>query len=253
MTVLVGVCCVDGVVIGADSIATSAMGPNHLVRLPSNDKIEIINGTLIIAATGAIGLAQRAQHEAKKFLDENALKKPAQTFASDYTRRVRDEFGRTQVLFHPQLGLQFGVLMAAPLDQKPRLIEFGSMDFQPEFRDGKLFFASAGSGQLLADPFLAFVSRVLWKGKMPTVELARFGVYWVLEHTIQYAPSGVGHPIQLATLQQDEKKNWKAEMVPEASLQEIAQHVQDLESRIAIGEIAPAEAKPLPPAPAGGK
>jgi hypothetical protein len=80
-------------------------------------------------------------------------------------------------MYHPQLGLQFGALIGAYLEQAPRLVEFGSMDFQPEFKEGKLFFVSAGSGQLLADPFLAFVSRVLWKGMMPTVELARFGVY----------------------------------------------------------------------------
>jgi hypothetical protein len=36
-------------------------------------------------------------------------------------------------------------------------------DFQPEIKRGKLFFVSMGSGQPLADPFLAFVKRVLWK------------------------------------------------------------------------------------------
>ena len=49
-----------------------------------------------------------------------------------------------------------------------------------------------GSGQVLADPFLAFVSRVLWQGKQPDVKTATFGVYWALDHAIKFAPGGIG-------------------------------------------------------------
>jgi hypothetical protein len=52
---------------------------------------------------------------------------------------------------------------------------------------------------MLADPFLAFVSKLLWKSKMPTVEEAKLGVYWVLDHTLKLAPGKVGPPIRLAT------------------------------------------------------
>jgi hypothetical protein len=41
VTVLVGVRCTDGVVIGADSIATSAMGQLPLIHLESEPKIQI--------------------------------------------------------------------------------------------------------------------------------------------------------------------------------------------------------------------
>jgi hypothetical protein len=37
---------------------------------------------------------------------------------------------------------------------------------------------------MLADPFLAFINRVLWKGVLPTIEMGRLGVYWTLDHTI---------------------------------------------------------------------
>jgi hypothetical protein len=60
-------------------------------------------------------------------------------------------------------------------------------DFQPEIKRGKLFFVSMGSGQPLADPFLAFVKRVLWKDQTPTVDAAKIGVYWALSHTIDCA------------------------------------------------------------------
>jgi hypothetical protein len=35
---------------------------------------------------------------------------------------------------------------------------------------------------------------------MPTVDQARFGVYWVLDHTIKLAPGGVGGPIKMSEL-----------------------------------------------------
>jgi hypothetical protein len=89
-----------------------------------------------------------------------------------------------------------------------------------------LHFVSMGSGQLLADPFLAFVSRVLWREKPPNVQIGAFGMYWVLSHTIQYAPGGVGKPIKIAILKK-EKGEWVARSVEGDELQEPEQHVED--------------------------
>src|SRR5258708_32788053 len=62
MTVLVGILCSDGVVIGTDSAAASSPIPGH-VTLEQQDqpalKIEIIGADVITAVTGSVGLAQR--------------------------------------------------------------------------------------------------------------------------------------------------------------------------------------------------
>ena len=55
MTILVGVKCTDGVVIGSDSIATSSAGPQPVMQIRSNDKIHIFRDKVIVAATGAVG------------------------------------------------------------------------------------------------------------------------------------------------------------------------------------------------------
>src|SRR5262245_7311432 len=94
---------------------------------------------------------------------------------------------------------RFGALIGGINKNDLFLAEYSSVDFQPEIKQD-LVFVSMGSGQLLADPFLAFVNRVLWKNATPTVDVARFGVYWVLDHTIKLAPGKVGPPIRLATL-----------------------------------------------------
>jgi hypothetical protein len=59
VTVIVGILCEDGVVIGSDSAAT--YGPTPQVHTIEHQalKIEIIEGDVITAATGPVGLAQR--------------------------------------------------------------------------------------------------------------------------------------------------------------------------------------------------
>jgi len=141
--------------------------------------------------------------------------------------------------------------MAAPLDGAAQLIEFGILDFQPEIRKERLHFVSMGSGQVLADPFLAFISRVLWGNQPPNVRMGALGLYWVLSHTIQYAPGGVGKPIKIAVLKK-EKGDWIARIVEGDELQEPEQHVAEIEKLIAsyptaIIDTAKATPPPAPP------
>ena len=60
---------------------------------------------------------------------------------------------------------------------------------------------------------------------MPTVERGKFGVYWVLDHTIKLALGLIGPPICLATLT-DVNNKWIAK---EQDTQEAAQYVRELE------------------------
>jgi hypothetical protein len=100
------------------------------------------------------------------------------------------------------------------------------------------------------DPFLAFVARVLWNGKMPTVADAKFGVFWALKHAISLAPGGVGGPIIIATLQQN-GGTWIAAEADEN--QELEEYISALEKHIgsfARDAIAEASVEPIPvPAP----
>ena len=259
MTIIVGVRCTDGAVIGADSAATSAHGTQRLIQLISDDKISIVGGKVIIASTGAVGLSQRFHGVVKSAWDppKKWFQKSGAECAREIARATLQDFDYTGVQRLPlqQGGIGFGSLMAAPLDGMAQLIEFGTPDFQPEIKKDQLHFVSMGSGQVLADPFLAFVSRVLWGSKPPDVQMGAFGLYWVLSHTIQYAPGGVGKPIKIAVLKK-EKGEWTARSVEGDELQEPEQHVAEIEKRIAaypkqVVEGAKAGA-PLPAPPKEG-
>lgn len=254
MTVLVGVKCTDGVVIGADSIATSSSGRFNVMQVPSNNKIRIFEKQVICATTGSVGLAQRLHlhvlNATKGSVFANLALNDA---AGNISTRFLTDCDKTLTWRTGQNGLGCGAMIAACVKGEPQLIEYDHVTFQPEIKEDNLFYVSMGSGQALADPFLAFVARVLWKGSRPTVDQARFGVYWALDHTIKHAPGGVGEPIRLAELRKVEG-TWTARNIEEEETQETAEYISELETKIAEAAIQPMaqakiEAPPAPPPP----
>jgi len=69
------------------------------------------------------------------------------------------------------------------------------------------------------------------KEKQPDVKTATFGVYWALDHAIKFAPGGIGAPIRIAVLRRVSNE-WSARLLEEAELEEQAQHISEIESRI---------------------
>lgn len=247
MTVLVGVKCTDGIVIGADSSATSSTGVMPLMQLEANDKIKICGTNVIVACTGAVGYSQRLHDHIEMAINGGVFKQQnrRECFTNITTRFLKDLQG-SLAQSNAQAGIGFGAVMAAVHNNDAFLVEYGTKDFQYEEKHGKVFFVSMGSGQLLADPFLAFVNRVLWQGKQPSLDLGRLGVYWALDHAIKYAASGVGGNIRIAMLRK-QNNNWVASNMSET--EEPAQFIDELEGKIAEQAnllVAGAPSIPLP-------
>lgn len=225
MTVLIGVRCTDGVVVGADSAATSAAGNLHLLKLAS-DKIVLVGGRVIVAGTGQIGLGQRFADVVKHAHNNKAFQNSTVALAKALSTAGTQDFASTGATKGT-----YGALVAAPIEDEGQLIEFAVADFQPEIKNGKIHFVSMGSGQMLAEPFMSFVARTFWKDQTPDVRSAIFGIHWALAHTIRCAPGGVGDPICLATLQKG-KNGWSADLVTEETLEEQVEHMNAIEERI---------------------
>lgn len=56
--------------------------------------------------------------------------------------------------------IPFGALLAFPCNHIPHLCEFEVGTLQPELKTNKLWYVSMGSGQTIADPFLALMREV---------------------------------------------------------------------------------------------
>lgn len=221
MTVIVGIFCRDGIVIGTDSSATFTDGQIRTVE-QETEKIDIIQDHVIIAGTGQTGLGQRFVNIVEKAMKANLFNsvESAIEAATELAKSGIQNFSQTNV----QRGA-YGALVAFPFKGKPCLCEFTLPDFQPEMKNDKLWYVSMGGGQLIGDPFLGFMRDVFWRGGPPSLNDGMFSAVWTLHHAIQVNPGGIKGPIHIATLRY-EKGKLKAQMVDRS---EIEQHLENVE------------------------
>ena len=133
-----------------------------------------------VVSTGSVGLGQRVEQAVKAAYQYGSFDHTKHSYMGSLASDVVSDFKRTGVPYTAHDGgYRFGALVAAPMEGCGELIEFDTHGFQPEFsgrQTPKRAFVSMGVGQTLADPFLAFVSRVLWRGTEPTVATGIVGV-----------------------------------------------------------------------------
>lgn len=225
MTVLVGIRCKDGVVIGSDSSATFGQLNVRTIEQPTR-KIEIVDGALIIAGTGQMGLGQRfcaqlaTMHGAT---GEKTYKgRPAVEVGKMMANAGINDFASTRA----PAG-QYGALVAFRTGKELHLCEFAALDMQPELKTDQLWYASMGSGQTIADPFLALMRKVFWTDGMPTLADGIFATVWTLQHTIDINPGGVNGPMHLATLSWAEGKVGSTQIARFLDVGEIEQHIEN--------------------------
>ncbi|HKS21543.1 MAG TPA: hypothetical protein VJZ76_02005 [Thermoanaerobaculia bacterium] len=238
MTLLIGIKCTDGIVVAADGATTfgSSLG-NRTIRQPSR-KLSIVNNRMVVAVTGPVGLQQRFVGELGA-LDLGSGAKPhhvMEKLAGAIRKPLRDEYAMADAA-RPSLGPQAvqgvltATLVALVIEGKPSLIQFDHQG-SPECATEHLRFISLGSGQPLADPFLAFLRRIFWKDKPPNVQAGILAATWALEHAIQTNPGGVDHPIQVMTLTAA-KGGCEIREIEDDELQEDRQFIEAAERKIA--------------------
>ena len=181
MTILVGVKCSDGVVIGADSAVTSAPLPGMLVMTETGaSKIELPFDAepVIVATTGSVGMSMRFFEELRdnyakgqniRRLLPNSAVKFATAVAAIATNNFRSTYSPIMQL--PQIGFGLGALVGFVAENKPQVVEFDSVQFQPDFKGVKddatgrwrtRPYATMGSGQTMGDPFLAEANHMIF-------------------------------------------------------------------------------------------
>ena len=199
MTLLVGIKCKDGVVIGSDSAMLFGMMPNHFtISQYTEDKVRVLHDQIIVAGTGHIGLGQRFIFQVAQLYKNGGFSKADNrepvTIGRELSKSAIHDFASTRV---PQG--QYGALLAFPLkyDSKDEveMIEFQVSDFQPEVKTEHLWYASMGSGQPIADPLLGLVREAYWKDGVPDVKQGLFAATFVLYLACNMAPGGVSEPI----------------------------------------------------------
>jgi len=214
VTLLVGIVCSDGVVIATDSFATYAQGIIPTIGQQSVTKVQRCGDTMIYAFTGPIGMAQvlspAFDRLAKGSFTDALTTAPVADAMKTVATKVRDElkgFLEGASAIAPLVGRETAgatvlckSLVGVCWGGRPRLFQFDYSGAPEEVTD-ELCFVALGSGQNIADPFLAFLKRVLlWKNRVPTVAEARLVAAWTVHHVSHTNFGGVGGDLQLATL-----------------------------------------------------
>jgi 20S proteasome alpha/beta subunit len=169
MTVLVGIACSDGVVIGCDSAELAGRAGHYTIeRQEGVFKIELIGSDVITAYTGATGLSQRFNDQVTssiKLLKQKFVRTapvpgigyvgtPLERFLSlnvqpgqvpydvlnpvgigrAIAQAVIGDFQGTQSTYQNANGWGLGALFAFVKEDKPQLIEFDHVQFHPQLK-----------------------------------------------------------------------------------------------------------------------
>ena len=176
MTLLIGVLCEDGAVLGADSAATLGALGNSTISQPVASNIEVIDGRALMGVSGPLGLGQRLKGEfaarIRKILPADSWK--AMTELREIFQHHLESELRAAAAAAPVVGPQIAAasalshsVVAVPVGGRVALFEFDQQG-APEEHTADLPFGCAGSGQPNADPFMAFMRDVFGQTGCPT-------------------------------------------------------------------------------------
>jgi 20S proteasome alpha/beta subunit len=231
MTVLVGVLCQDGVVVGSDSSATFAATPQLSTIEQPVRKTFLVGADVIFATTGAGGLGQRLHYllaQLRPQIPDWLTLHPV-----DVAVRICQAMLRNmQSTFLPPG--QLGALVAFTCQDGFHLCEFALADFQPEMKTADTWFVSMGSGQLITDPFFGLLRRTLFRDAQPTLTEGILAAYWALHNAIQLNTGGINGPIQLAILHRPAPGGpYTASLLDEVTMAQHDYAIRDIEDNLA--------------------
>jgi len=237
MTLVIGLKCSDGIIVGADGAATTVDSMGQYTIRQAHKKLKIIDHSIIVGHSGPVGLGQMIREEITSLWNERGLSHKKSHEAMEIIRgkiwpHVSAALQAASVA-RPAVGpfaLQSALcqtLTALAVSKNPCLFQFDHQ-CSPEAATEDLTFISIGSGQQIADPFMAFLKRIFWPDHLPNLNMGIFAIYWTLDHAIQTHPGGVADPKQIAVLEQKDGK-WRARELDEVELRDHAESAADAE------------------------
>lgn len=230
MTLIVGIKCNDGVVVGADGAATLGNLSQNTARQPVRKLISVSN-SMIVGIAGSVGLSQFLSDSIHTLWDAGGLKgkQPVQgmgilrdTLRPHAFREIQAAGSvRSAIGDNALKSALCATVVAVTLARTDCLFQF---DHQaaPEAATSDLPFIAIGSGQTIADPFLSFLRKIFWPGRLPSLSEGVLATLWSLRHAIETNPGGVADPIQIMTLSSGK--------VHELDAAELIEHSQAIEA-----------------------
>lgn len=254
MTLIVGLLCSDGAVVASDSAASfgTGLGMPTIGQQPAK-KIEIVGGSIVCATSGDVGISQSICEAVEKAQKAGGLTgspvAAKDRLADAIGNALAPAFQRAKMALGsgvPQQAILQGILsetiVAAPVDKKAHVWTF-SFTGNGTLATKSLPFSASGSGQPIADPFLALVKRIFWSDRQPTLSDGIFAAVWTIEHVKKTNTGGVGGDVQLATVENRQGNPVTRRLKPE-EIQEHLESVRAVEEHMAEFKREQTQAEP---------
>lgn len=238
---------------GADGAATLGAMGMLTVRQPVKKLYIVDKGSSpygVIGTSGPVGMGQQYHGLLQDLLRSESFSSDAPAVAMGKLQRKLWPACETALKASAILGQVVGnqaaqqnslasAIVGVPVKNDPRLFQFGPQCNAEEVTDA-LPFVAIGSGQPIADPFMAFIRRVFWPDRLPTLFEGIFAVFWTLDHAIETAAFGLGSPKQIVILRKH-SGGYEIRELPDTELQEHSEAIADAEARLqsCLSEHAP--------------
>jgi len=240
MTLIIGIKCSDGIVLGADSAATIQAANNLPTITQPVKKIEIISKYIAIGFSGTIAINQLIVPEIKNAWDNNLFKDLEKHKIQLKIQEICNLVLQQQWMIARNASQCFGqnALSAVIFQMLIGIWSKGSFHLfnvdpkcSVEEVTENLPFASIGCGQNIADPFLGFIRRIFWDNNLPTIAEGIFATLWALNHSISITPGGIADPVNIYVLNKN-KNEPVIEKLKDFELQETQEAIDSAEKSL---------------------
>jgi len=232
VTLIIGIACSDGVVLGSDSAVTSTDSRGQpTIRDSTPNKIRLISPHVMMTGTGLVSMSQMAADQIKgSLVDGKNLRRSSRRYGNELGGKILDLFTKSGAV---RLKTGYGMLVAAPCNDEPALFSVESAgDYQAHLVESDHPYVALGSGQAVAETLLRLCRRALWRGAQPDLTQGLFAMTLALKLGCEMAAFGVSEPIHLATLTRpesssSEKVQWQARRLTNDEREELLQDVEN--------------------------
>ena len=197
MTLIVGLCCADGLVVASDSQATASTSGQPTRH--STQKLFPLGDSIVWGAAGYEGVMQRIRQELDKLTkaEPAQLKKPISALRARLVKTVVPVIKEVSGNYVPVGGRELpplaNVLFCGHTDGKPWILEIPSEGIDQQHEESG--FCAVGSGDIFAH--FAYNALRHHGIRQRTVDQATWLAYRLLDDAIEVAGYGLGPPIQM--------------------------------------------------------
>lgn len=231
MTLILGIKCRDGIVIGADSMFTvgSAVGNVQLDDI----KIHLLGDSGVVAFAGDLSVSQVVLDDLKEKWPRLIEAESGPEVKRIVARSIRDAIGKEFAVGKRE---EFSAIVALPVQNQPILMLFKEEPPPLEAR-GHLYFLTSGSGQQFAFLFLKFLEKIFWGNYAPySLSDGILSTMWTIQHIIDSnAKMGIGGSPHIAVIEdRHDLGNWHSRILQDMESGEYREQIFAIETAMRL-------------------